>query len=216
MSCPLQSRITFPRVRRIIILCWLGSLIIAIPQLFIFKQSLIPESSTKYRCASTGYTSEWQRRVYFTVFACYVLIIPAFCMTIWYMKIITIVMASTKSWMQSTQEETKATTTTSILSSPAACIAKVKTVQLAMTIIIVFVLCWTPYIVVTLIEIYSNRSLHVPPWLDGVLQTICLAQSGLNPFIYMMFNHRRKHSTTVSLALTQASLEIYQKRSPRK
>ena len=72
-------------------ICWLSSLIIAIPQLFIFEQSLIPGNLTKYRCASTGYTAEWQRRVYFTTFACYVLVIPAICMTIWYIKIISIV-----------------------------------------------------------------------------------------------------------------------------
>jgi hypothetical protein len=69
ICCPFRSCTALRRVRRIIIICWLSSLIAAIPQLFIFEQSLIPESLTKYRCASTGYTAEWQRRVYFTIFA---------------------------------------------------------------------------------------------------------------------------------------------------
>ncbi|CAF5186619.1 unnamed protein product, partial [Rotaria sp. Silwood1] len=87
-----------------------------------------------------------------------------------------------------------------------------KTVQLAMTIIIVFVVCWTPYIVITLIEIYSNGYLYKPLWLDGVLQIICLTQSSLNPFIYIIFNHKRKHSSTIVLVLARTSLQISRRR----
>jgi hypothetical protein len=195
ICCPFRSCTALRRVRRIIIICWLSSLIAAIPQLFIFEQSLIPESLTKYRCASTGYTAEWQRRVYFTIFACYLLVIPCVCMTIWYIKIIRVVASSTKVWIQKFRGQA-----TAFLSSSATSPSKIKTVKLAMTIIIVFVACWTPYIVVTLIEIYSDRRLQIPSWLDGVLQTICLAQSGLNPFIYITFNQRRKHSTKLVLA----------------
>ncbi|CAF1166339.1 unnamed protein product [Rotaria sp. Silwood1] len=204
ICCPFRSCTALRRVRRIIILCWLCSLIAAIPQLFIFKQSLIKGSLNKYRCSSTGYTAEWQRRIYFTIFTCYLLIIPAFCMIIWYIKIIRVVASSTKIWMQKFHGQT-----TTFLTSP----AKFKTVKLAMTIIIVFVICWTPYIVLTLIEIYTNRYLHIPLWLDGVLQTICLAQSGLNPFIYITFNHRSKRLPTIFVASTRTS--SLKCRSPR-
>ena len=81
-----------------------------------------------------------------------------------------------------------------------------------MTIIIVFVVCWTPYIVITLIEIYSNRRLRIPSWLDGVLQTICLAQSGLNPFIYITFNQRRKYSPTLILASVRTNSQKSERR----
>ncbi|UJR14597.1 hypothetical protein I4U23_001592 [Adineta vaga] len=196
ICCPFRSCTALRRVRRIIIICWLSSLIAAIPQLFIFEQSPMIQNPTKSRCASTGYTAEWQRRVYFTTFACYVLVIPAVCMTIWYTKIIHVVASSTKVWIQ----QIRGQTTTTYLSSSATSPAKIKTVKLAMTIIIVFVICWTPYIVITLIEIYSNGRLRIPSWLDGVLQMICLAQSSLNPFIYMTFNHRSKKSPTIILA----------------
>ncbi|CAF0744115.1 unnamed protein product [Adineta ricciae] len=194
ICCPFRSCIALRRVRRIIIICWLSSLIMAIPQLFIFKQSPMTKNPTKYQCASTGYTAEWQRRVYFTVFASYVLIIPAFCITICYIKIIHTVGSSTKVWMQQTRGQT-----TTYISSSTTSPAKIKTVKLAMTIIIVFVICWTPYIVITLIEVYSNGRIRIPSWLDGVLQTICLVQSGLNPFIYMIFNQRPKQTPTIKL-----------------
>lgn len=199
ICCPFRSCTALRRIRRTIILCWLCSLIIAIPQLFIFEQHLMANSSIAYRCASTGYTAEWQRRVYFSAFACYVLIIPVICMGVCYFKIIHVVTSSTKVWIQKVRGHT-----TTFFSSSATSPAKIKTVKLALTIIIVFVLCWTPYILVTLIEIYSNQRLKIPSWFDGVLQMICLAQSSFNPLIYMTFNHRRKHSSTVILASVRA------------
>ncbi|CAM4801591.1 unnamed protein product [Rotaria magnacalcarata] len=215
VCCPLQSRITFLRVRRIILICWLSSLLTAIPQLFIFEQSFIPGSSTKYQCASTGYTAEWQRRIYFTTFASYVLVIPAFCMTIWYIKIINVLTLSTHTWMPKVEDKSS-TTTASTVSSSGTSLAKVKTVHLAMTIIIVFVVCWTPYMVLTLIEVYSNRYWHIPSWLDGVLQTISLAQSSFNPFIYIIFNHKRKRSSTIVLGLARPIIQISRIKSRRR
>ncbi len=170
----------------------------------------MPQSLTKYRCASTGYTAEWQRRVYFTAFACYVLIIPAVFMTICYIKIIRVIGSSTNVWIRQIRSQT--TTTTTFLSAPATSPAKIKTVKLAMTIIIVFVICWTPYMFITLIEIYSDRRLRIPSWFEGVLQTICLVQSSLNPFIYIKFNHRRKHMPKIIHASTRTSLQNIQQR----
>ena len=69
VCCPFRIRKSMGRIRRIILICWFSSFLVAIPQLFIFEQSSFPDRPTKYRCASTGYTAEWQRRVYFTIFA---------------------------------------------------------------------------------------------------------------------------------------------------
>jgi hypothetical protein len=199
VCCPFRACKYSYRIRRIIIICWLSSFLVAIPQLFIFEQSLFPENSTKYRCASTGYIAEWQRRVYFTIFASYVLVIPVFCMTIWYIRIIHILGVSTKIWTQNISDQT-----TTFLTSP----TKIRTVKLAMAIIIVFVICWTPYMVITLIEIYSNGRFRPPSWVDGVLQTLCLYQSGLNPFIYMAFNQKRKYSPTLIRAAASTNSKL--------
>lgn len=174
----------------------MASFIVAIPQLFIFRQTLFAGSRTKYRCASTGYTAEWQRRVYFTVFATYVLIIPVLLMTFWYVQIVHTVNTSSKVWTQNVRVGQATVAQSMTLTSP----TKVKTVKLALTIIIVFVVCWAPYMVLTLIEIYSNGRFRIPSWCDGVLQTICLVQSSLNPFIYLAFSQRKAYSPTLILA----------------
>jgi len=206
VCCPFRARKSFGRIRRTIIICWLSSLIVAIPQLFIFKQDFFPGNSTKYRCTSTGYTAEWQRRVYFTIFAGYVLVIPALCMTIWYTRIIRTINKSTKTWTQTMRGQTQ----TLLKSSQ-----QIRTVKLAMTIIIVFVVCWTPYMVITLIEIYSNGHFRIPSWLDGVLQILCLHQSGLNPIIFLAFDQKRKYSATLILAAALTYSQKFNRRQRR-
>ena len=167
----------------------------ATPQLFIYEQNLIEEDPTKYQCTSTGYTSEWQRQLYFTIFACYVLFIPVICMTYWYIRIIQAIGSSIKFWSKNLQTNSRKRSSAKIASP-----TKVRTIKLAMMIIFVFVACWTPYMVVNLIEIYSHGRFHLPVWFDGILQTLCLLQSGLNPIIYMSFNGIRRYSPVLVLA----------------
>ena len=193
VCCPFRKRKSVGQIRRIITICWLSSFIVAIPQLFIFEQSPIRGKSSKYRCASTGYTAEWQRRVYFTIFASYVLVLPAICMTIWYTRIIYTIDKSKKIWTRLIHGQTQTLLTST---------QQIRTVKLAMTIIIVFVVCWTPYMLITLIQIYSNGRFHIPSWLDGGLQIISLHQSSLNPIIFIAFDQKRKYSATLLLTAT--------------
>ena len=185
---PFRMRKSASQVRFIILACWLGSMIVAIPQLFIFEESFFPGNSSKCRCASTGYTAEWQRRVYFTAFASYLLIIPAICMIIWYTRIIRTIVRSTKYWtpIHSIHSETLVPSR-----------YQIRTVKLAMTIIAVFLICWTPYMAITLVEVYTQGRFRLPAQFEGILQIICLHQSGLNPLIYLLFDQKRRNSSAV-------------------
>jgi hypothetical protein len=131
-------------------------------------------------------------------------------MTVWYIRIIRTVSTSSKIWTQNARGQAT-TLSSAFFTSP----AKVKTVKLALIIIIVFVVCWTPYMVITLIEIYSNGHFRTPAWLDGVLQTICLMQSGLNPIIYIAFNQRKKYSPTLILAAASTFSQNFDRKERR-
>jgi hypothetical protein len=126
-----------------------------------------------------------------------------------YIRILRVVGKSTKVWTRKLHGQNKAVVSAIAQTSP----TKVKTAKLAMTIILVFAICWTPYMALTLIEIYSNGRFRIPAWCDGVLQMICLLQSGLNPFIYLAFKQKRKYSPVLILAAAASTYS--QKRSPR-
>ena len=128
-------------------------------------------------------------------------------MTVWYMRIIRIIRQSTKTWTQLIRGPTQ-----TFLASP----QQIRTVKLALTIIIVFVVCWTPYMLITLIQIYSGGRFRPPSWFDGVLQILSLHQSGLNPFIYMIFNQRRKYSITIIRAAGSTFSQTFDRRERKR
>ena len=95
---PLQFLGGTLRVRRCVFVSWLLAAIIAIPQSIVFVQTevhrLTPDMTryaTTYKCDSTGYTTEWQRKLYFTSVAIFLLIIPACIMIYCYANIIRVV-----------------------------------------------------------------------------------------------------------------------------
>jgi hypothetical protein len=69
--------------------------------------------------------------------------------------------------------------------------------------------------VITLIEIYSNGHFRIPSWLDGVLQILCLHQSGLNPIIFLAFDQKRKYSATLILAAALTYSQKFNRRQRR-
>lgn len=132
-------------------------------------------------------------------------------MTIWYIRIIRVISKSKQIWQRKIYNQAEILTTR-LVTSP----MRVRTVKLAMTIIIVFVICWTPYMLLTLIQIYSNGRFKIPPLLDGVLQTICFIQSGLNPLIYIAFNRRRSHTLAVLMVAASTLSHTSEKKHQNK
>ena len=90
---PLQSLANRPRIWLKIFLAWLLSLIFPLPQLFIFVEfQHEKQPGTVVRmCGSRGYTSPWQRKVYFTFTITYILLVPMAIMLFCYSKIIMVV-----------------------------------------------------------------------------------------------------------------------------
>jgi len=85
------TRVAWQSVR----LCWALAAILASPQLLIFAQTEQQSSPSatnvtthRYECESCGYSSEWQRKVYFSFLTLYMYIIPLCIMCFCYTKII--------------------------------------------------------------------------------------------------------------------------------
>ena len=66
--------------------------------------------------------------------------------------------------------------------------AKVKSIKMTLTIICVFIMCWTPYFVVHLIHIWSNYTYQIPDSVYALAETMALWNSALNPILYGCFN----------------------------
>ncbi|ESP02757.1 hypothetical protein LOTGIDRAFT_94997, partial [Lottia gigantea] len=189
---PLQALASRPRIGRKVFLAWLMAFIFASPQLLIFVQV---EKGSKFdgtprrACVSHGYTAEWQRKVYMTYMTLYILVIPSSVMLYCYIKIISVV------WTRGNGDHRNHSNQTEDdhVQSPRMSVrrglvtaAKRRAVILTLTVIIGFLVCLTPYFIITLIRIYSDYAIKLKQPL-AVAESIFMTHSALNPILYGLF-----------------------------
>ncbi|XP_074660553.1 gonadotropin-releasing hormone receptor-like [Tubulanus polymorphus] len=200
---PLSLRCSSARVRQwMIALSWVAALIFALPQLFIFVQIQKTNNGVvTYQCASKGYTAFWQRKVYFTFLASYILVIPSIIISFCYINIVRVVWQQgrdfglPKSCTSSTSTSTRSTAYTMrkcVSDQKAIPRVRLRTIKMTLCIIILFIACWTPYFITHLVRIYSEYTIKPPRAVMAFAETVALLQSALNPILYGCFNIKLK------------------------
>merc|ERR1719251_880689 len=67
--------------------------------------------------------------------------------------------------------------------------AKVKTIKMTFVIVFVFILCWSPYIIFDMLQVYelipSNETVRA---IATFIQSLAPLNSAANPVIYFMFS----------------------------
>ena len=179
------------RAKNMVIVSWVMAFIFASPQLLIFKQvaaGVYPDGEFKYVCVSRGYTEWWQRKTYFTFMTVYILVVPAFIISVCYIKVVRVV------WKQGKEVSNRegVALRKTIKNARFLNRAKVKTIKMTLSIICSFIACWTPYFVVHLIHIWSEYTYHIDASIYAFAETIALFNSALNPLLYGFFNIQLK------------------------
>ena len=188
---PLRLGSTGNRARRMLIVSWLLAFLLAVPQLFIFKQvagGVYPDGEIKYKCKSVGYTAWWQRKLYFTFMTSYILILPTLIISFCYINVVRVVFRQGKELSDKNGMGLRRT----IKDKSTVPRAKIKTVKMTLSIICSFICCWTPYFVVHLIHIWSEYTYDIPEPVYVFAETIALLNSGINPILYGCFNIKLK------------------------
>lgn len=193
LCCPLRfyAGTSKARTKRMILVSWILSFVFSIPQLLIFHQTVeasFPDGSVRYGCRSLGYTAQWQRKLYISFMTSYILIIPSVIISFCYIKVVMCV------WRQSFETTLKniPACRKTVVNTASISKAKIKTVKMTLTIITIFIICWTPYFLTTLIRIYSDYKYVIPKTVMVFSETIALLQSALNPILYGFFNIKFK------------------------
>ncbi|GFN86538.1 achatin receptor 1 [Plakobranchus ocellatus] len=89
---PLKYRATTTRAKRFICVSWVLAFVLAVPQLLIFIQTEETRDGKVYvQCKSKGYTALWQRRLYFSFFTVYIMIVPIILISFCYISIVCVV-----------------------------------------------------------------------------------------------------------------------------
>lgn len=78
---------------------------------------------------------------------------------------------------------------------------KMKTLKMSCSIVITFIVCWTPYFVVYNLLIFSNYSMKIPESIMVIADTLALTNSVLNPVIYSCYNMKIKQGLSDACCL---------------
>ncbi|KAF5297808.1 hypothetical protein FQA39_LY11957 [Lamprigera yunnana] len=201
---PMNFSGSWKRARILVVIAWLLSALFALPTMFLFEEKPIeglPQCWIDLK--------PWQWRVYMTLVALSLFFVPAVIITGCYAVIVWTIWSKSKllipmghvpvrqsedniSRNRSFREDmdTRRASSRGIIPR-----AKIKTVKMTFVIVFVFVMCWSPYIVFDLLQVYN----YIPTTQTNIaiatlIQSLAPLNSAANPVIYCLFStHMCRH-----------------------
>ncbi|XP_076443669.1 cardioacceleratory peptide receptor-like [Babylonia areolata] len=202
---PMHFSGSWLRAKILVGTAWLLSLVFAIPELVLFKAGILYGGPM----CMIDLTEAWQWQAYLTPIAVTLFIIPAFIICICYVIIITIIWRSShllretrgsrhrgkhreeellngRSSPRSGQSEFSRSSSRGIIPQ-----AKIRTIKMTFLIVLVFIVCWSPYFIFNLCQVYGvvpdTLQMHK---LSTFIQSMAPLNSAANPVIYGVFSTR--------------------------
>nr|AAD49750.1 gonadotropin-releasing hormone receptor [Typhlonectes natans] len=170
-----------------IMLCvaWVLSVLLAVPQLFVFHAVSPSQSEYFIQCATVGsFQGHWQETLYnmFT-FSC-LFLLPLLIMVLCYSRILIEISRKMKKACVSSKEVHLRRSSNNIPK------ARLRTLKMSIVIVLTFIVCWTPYYLLGIWYWFSPEMLtreRVPPSLSHILFLFGLFNACLDPLIYGLF-----------------------------
>ncbi|XP_065164313.1 cardioacceleratory peptide receptor-like isoform X2 [Atheta coriaria] len=194
---PMNFSGSWKRAKFLVVIAWLLSFVFSLPTFFLFEEKPIeglPQCWIDLK--------PWQWRVYMTVVSLILFVIPALIISACYAVIVWTIWSKSKLLIpvghvpiRSDEHRThpprfqddhdcRRASSRGIIPR-----AKIKTVKMTFVIVFVFVLCWSPYIVFDLLQVYD----YIPETQTNIaiatfIQSLAPLNSAANPVIYCLFS----------------------------
>ncbi|XP_025018182.1 cardioacceleratory peptide receptor isoform X2 [Tetranychus urticae] len=227
---PLNFTIRARRAKFLIAFAWTLSGIFSIPTLFLYK---IHNIEDKPQCWIHLEPEEWQ--IYMTLVATSLFFIPTVIISACYSIIVHTIWTKSRLMGSSPRKKVKHLNGCSLVSENNCCSnhltsnarfsgfesadldfkrmssrgviprAKIKTIKMTLVIIFVFILCWSPYFVWDLLQVYQQiPRTQTTVAISTFIQSLAPLNSAANPLIYCLFSTHvcrnfRKHSAVLWL-----------------
>ncbi|XP_013134475.1 PREDICTED: cardioacceleratory peptide receptor-like [Papilio polytes] len=194
---PMNFSGSWNRARGLIVSAWLISIIFSIPLLILYE---VKEVQGQLQCwIDLGTPRRWQ--IWMSMVSVMIFVLPALAIAACYAVIVLTIWTKSKAVVMSPPINSRRTKTMrngqvecdpdSRRASSRGLIprAKIKSVKMTFVIVFVFVLCWSPYIVFDLLQVYN----HIPPTqtnlaIATLIQSLAPLNSAANPLICCMFS----------------------------
>ncbi|TMW49709.1 hypothetical protein DOY81_005214 [Sarcophaga bullata] len=186
---PMKSLNMAKRCYRLLGGTYILSLLLSLPQFFIFRVARGPFIEEFYQCVTHGfYTAEWQEQLYATFTLVFTFLLPLCILFGTYMSTFRTIANSEKMFQGSklagyTNKPMSQTNRQRLIHK-----AKMKSLRISVVIIFAFLICWTPYNVMMLIFMFWNPDKRFGEDLQSAIFFFGMSNSLVNPLIYGAFH----------------------------
>ncbi|XP_045446272.1 cardioacceleratory peptide receptor-like [Melitaea cinxia] len=194
---PMNFSGSWNRARGLIASAWLISIVFSIPLLILYE---VREVQGQLQCwIELGTARRWQ--IWMTLVSVMIFVLPALAIAACYTVIVLTIWTKSKAVVMSPPINSRRTKTLrngqmecdpdSRRASSRGLIprAKIKSVKMTFVIVFVFVLCWSPYIVFDLLQVYNQIPLtQTNLAIATLIQSLAPLNSAANPLICCMFS----------------------------
>ncbi|PNF30488.1 Cardioacceleratory peptide receptor [Cryptotermes secundus] len=192
---PMNFSGSWRRARMLVGSAWLLSFCFSVPIAIFYEEKKIQD---EFQCW-LDFPHQYHWQVYVTLIALTVFVVPALIITACYTVIVFTIWSKSKLLLPSAKkarhvrngELVTADDPNSRRASSRGLIpkAKIKTIKMTFVIVFVFILCWSPYIVFDLLQVFeyfSKTQTNIA--VATFIQSLAPLNSAANPLIYCLFS----------------------------
>ncbi|XP_016988368.1 cardioacceleratory peptide receptor [Drosophila rhopaloa] len=182
---PMNFSTSWKRARHMVAGSWILSALFSMPILVLYEERLI--QGRKQCWIELGTPLAWQ--VYMSMVSTALFVVPALIISACYAIIVKTIWAKGSIFVPTERAGFGAAPARRASSRGIIPRAKVKTVKMTLTIVFMFIICWSPFIVFDLLQVYgqipySQNTIAIASF----VQSMAPLNSAANPLIYCLFS----------------------------
>ncbi|KAK9308504.1 hypothetical protein QLX08_001500 [Tetragonisca angustula] len=206
---PMKGFITPERCCKFVVFAWILSLVLATPQIIIFRVAQGPFIEEFKQCVTYGfYTESWQEQLYLTLTLFFMFILPLAILVATYVSTVITISRSERIFKLKLTNNNIRHVNGNINRRKLMHRAKAKSLKISIIIVVAFILWWTPYYTMMIIFMFLNPSEQPSKEFKEMIFFFGMSNSLVNPLIYGAFHlwPRRKRFAHRELSTTQRRL----------
>ncbi|XP_023293064.1 cardioacceleratory peptide receptor [Lucilia cuprina] len=182
---PMNFSKSWKRARHLVAGAWIVSALFSLPILMLYEEKLIQGQTQCW--IELG--SPWAWQVYMSLVSATLFAFPALIISACYAIIVKTIWAKGSIFVPAERAGFSNANARRASSRGIIPRAKVKTVKMTFVIVIVFIVCWSPYIIFDLLQVFG----HIPQTQTNIaiatfIQSLAPLNSAANPLIYCLFS----------------------------
>ncbi|CAD5122706.1 DgyrCDS11114 [Dimorphilus gyrociliatus] len=192
---PMKFSSSIKRAKILVCVAWVLAAVFATPYTILYNETKVShEGKNVTTCKNTFFTKPWHWKFWFSLSMTIVFYLPIVIILCCYAQIIyaiwrksTILLGNRRNFTETCNLPCQRGT--SVSSRGIIPRAKIRTIKMTFLIVLVFMLCWSPYLIINHLNIYGVLLDNYRP-LIILVNSMCYFNSVANPIIYGVYSSK--------------------------